>query len=130
MSADFKDIRIVALDEMASYGEPNSSLMHVVLKLSDQAPSEWSTYFNQAWTNHIYIDKHRASVSGDVLKVLCDPDDLRAIHLPELNKVIAETNEACRRYLADQQHKREAQAVKEAADRQKLLDVKRTLRFD
>jgi hypothetical protein len=74
--------------------------------------------------------KRRASVSGDRLEIICMPDELQADHLSELNKVIAETNEAFKKYDADR--KRAKQAEDEHAKRQKqeLSDLKRRLKFD
>ena len=61
MTNEFEDIRITGVDESASGGgDENSALVDVVLTLSESTPSEWATYFNQRWEQHIYMMKRRA----------------------------------------------------------------------
>lgn len=131
MITEFEDIKIVSLDDKASYkSDPSSALMHVVLSLSASAPHEWSNYFNQRWRQQFYMMKRNASVSGKRLEIYCVPDDLQNDHIPELNKVIAETNHAYRQHLAHTQQKAATQAAAEAAEREKLASIKAGLKFD
>jgi hypothetical protein len=60
------------------------------LILSSSAPIEWNDYFEKAWKSHIYLMKREASVSGNILTIICAPDELGEYHLPELNKIIDE----------------------------------------
>ena len=130
MSNNFEDIKIVAFDDHATYrSDPNSALMHVVLTLSASAPCEWSDYFNQRWKSHFYMKKRNASVSGKHLEIYCVPDELQEDHIPELNKVIAETNQAYRQYLVRAKDEADAQAERNAAEKVKLAEVKNNLKF-
>jgi hypothetical protein len=130
MLDQFNDIKIVALDDEASGPSGQGVLLRLVLKLSQSAPSAWSQYFNDAWRQHLYMMKRRASVSGDRLEIICTPDELEKDHLPELNKVIAETNEAYGKYAQEQKRLKEIEI--EAARRQSeaLSDLKGRLKFD
>ncbi|MGF6400594.1 hypothetical protein ABH905_004260 [Pseudomonas frederiksbergensis] len=131
MMTEFEDIKIVSLDDKASYkSDPSSALMHVVLSLSASAPYEWSNYFNQRWLQQSYHMKRNASVSGKRLEIYCVPDELQNVHIPELNKVIGETNDAYRLQLADGQQKAAAQVAAEAAEQEKLASIKAGLKFD
>ncbi|MCO8312550.1 hypothetical protein [Pseudomonas mandelii] len=131
MMTEFEDIKIVSLDDKTSYkSDPSSALMHVVLSLSASAPYEWSNYFNQRWLQQFYMMKRNASVSGKRLEIYCVPDDLKNDHIPELNKVIAETNQVYRQHLAHTQQKVATQAAAEAAEREKLALIKAGLKFD
>jgi hypothetical protein len=83
MSDQFTGIKIVALDDEASCPSGQGALLRLVLKLSQSAPSAWSQYFNDAWQQHLYIMKRRASVSGDRLyqtaKTLTHPRHRRPV---------------------------------------------------
>ncbi len=131
MAAGFEDIRIVAFDDKATRrGDPNLALMHLVLKLSAAAPHEWAHYFNESWRSHIYMMKRNAHVSGAQLEIYCVPEELEKNHIPELKKVISQTNEAYRHYLVRAQNEAEARAAKESAERARLSDIKSKLKFD
>lgn len=131
MDTEFEDIKIVSLDDNASYkSDPSSSLMNVVLNLSASAPHEWSDYFNQRWQQQFYMMKRNASVSGKRLEIYCVPEELQNNHIPELNKIIVETNNVYRQYLANTQQKVATQAAAEAAEREKLASIKAGLKFD
>jgi hypothetical protein len=131
MAAEFEDIKIVSFDDKATYkDDPSSALMHVVLNLSASAPHEWSNYFNQRWPQHFYMMKRNASVSGKRLEIYCVPEELQKNHIPELNKVFAETNQAYRQHLAHAEQKASEQAAAEAAERARLAKIKAGLKFE
>lgn len=58
----------------------------------------------------MYMMKRRASVSGDGLEIICMPDELEKNHLPELNKIIAETNAAYQSYVFAQTRQEQIEA--------------------
>lgn len=131
MITEFEDIKIVSLDDKASYkSDPSSAMMHVVLSLSASAPHEWSNYFNQRWQQQFYMMKRNASVSGKRLEIYCVPEELKNSHIPELNKVIAETNHAYQQHLAHTRQEVATQAAAEAAERENLASIKAGLKFD
>jgi hypothetical protein len=131
MTEEFEDIKIVAFNDQATRrGDPNLALMHLVLELSASAPHAWAQYFNECWHSHFYMMKREASVSGDRLEIYCVPDELEKHHIAELKKVISQTNQAYRQYLAQRQQAAEARAAKESEERANLAEIKSRLKFD
>lgn len=129
MASEFEDIKIIAMDDKASYkSEPNTQMMHIVLTLSASAPYEWADYFNGRWQQHFYMMKRRASVTGKILEIYCVPDEIQQ-HIQELNKVIAETNTAYRTYIQQRQLAATRSAAAEALERAELADLKSKLNF-
>lgn len=130
MSDQFTDLRIISLDDKASGPSGQGALFRLVLKLSESAPPEWEDYFNRAWEQHLYMMKRRASVSGDQLEIVCMPDELEKDHIPELNKVINETNRAYRGYLQERQQHEATQTQEAQRQREMLSNLKGRLKFD
>lgn len=130
MSDQFADIKIVALDDAASGPSGDGALIRLVLKLSDSAPSAWSQYFNEAWRQHLYMMKRRASVFGNRLEIICVPDELESDHLPELKKVVKETNEAYRKFEQEQKRLKEVEIETVRRQREALATLKGRLKFD
>lgn len=126
----FTDIKIKELDDGASGPSGEGALYRLVLKLSHSAPSAWADYFNGAWKQHFYMMKRRASVFGDTLEIICMPDELEKDHVPELKKVIAETNDAYKRWIADREQMRQVQEEQAKRQKQELSDLKGRLKFD
>lgn len=126
----FIDITIAEFDDKASEPSGRGALQRLVFKLSQRAPGDWADYFNQAWGQHLYMMKRQASVSGDRLQIECMPDEMKSDHLPELNKVIAETNRAYRSYWEQQQRQKQARAEAEKQRQAGLADLKKSLKFD
>jgi len=104
--------------------------MRLVLRLSQSVPYPWAQYFNQAWQRHFYASKRRASVHGDRLEIICMPDELQVDHLPELNKVIAETNAAYRTHVSEQSRLRQQADNEAAKQKDQLSKLKDRLKFD
>jgi hypothetical protein len=129
MADQFNDIKIVGLDDEASVPSGDRALVRVVFRLSQPAPFEWSQYFNEAWRQHLYMMKRTATVSGDRLEIICILEELEQDHLPELNKVIAETNEAYRKYAQDQSRRREMENEAARHHREALSNLKGRLKF-
>ena len=131
MTTTFTDIKIIGMDDATSRPrDPNSAIVNVAFQLSAAAPSEWANYFNQTWQQHIYMMKRRARVFGRTLEIECVPSEIEKDHLPELKKIIAETNQAYGKYADTQARQREAEAARNAATAQELKDVKNRLKFD
>lgn len=131
MPTAFTDIKIVGMDDAASRPrDPNSAIVNVVFRLSASAPSEWANYFNEMWQRHIYMTKRRARVSGQTLELECVPSEIETDHLPELKKIISETNQAYSRVAEARIRQKDAEAARNAATAQELKDVKSRLKFD
>lgn len=125
----FTDIKIKELDENASGPSGEGSLQCLVLRLSQSSPYDWANYFNEAWRHHFYMGKRRATVSGNALEIICMPDELENL-VPELNKVISQTNNAYKEYVEEDERQRQDMAEKAQIDKQKIVDLKARLKFD
>jgi hypothetical protein len=131
MTTTFTDIKIIGMDDAASRpGDLNSAIVNVTFRLSAVTPSEWANYFNAAWQQHIYMMKRRARVFGRTLEIECVPSEIENDHLPELKKIIAETNRAYSEYADVQARQRETEAARNAATALELKDVSSRLKFD
>lgn len=131
MASEFEDIKIVAMDDEASYkDESDTQMVHIVLTLSASAPYDWAQYFNERWEQQFYMMKRHASVSGLRLEIYCVPDELQRYHIPELNKVIAETNAAYRSHVVHAQQITAERDAKKGRERSELADLKSKLKFD
>jgi len=131
MAQAFQDIRIESFDDQLSYKlDKDSAIVRMTFVLTSAAPVDWSNYFNQAWDHHIYMMKRRARVIGQRLYVDCVPDEFEREHLPELKKVFDETNRAYAAHHAQVQAREQAAADREAAEKAKLADLKKNLKFD
>lgn len=131
MTATFTDIKIIGIDDAASRPRDlNSAIVNVAFQLSAAAPSEWANYFNAKWQQHIYMMKRRAHVFGRTLEIECVPSEIEKDHLPELKKIIAETNQAYAKYADAQARQRETESARNAATAQELKDVKNRLKFE
>lgn len=126
----FTDIKIVGLDDAASGPSGQGALVRLCLKLSQSAPTAWSQYFNDAWDQHFYMTKRRATAFGDRLEIVCMPVELQNEHLPELNKVISETNDAYRKHADAQISEREIEAERARQQKEELANLKGRLKFD
>lgn len=130
MSIEFNDITIIEMDDEATYKpDPNSALYDIVLKLSGSAPYDWADYFNGRWQQHIYMMKRRANVSGASLTIHCVPDELQKDHIPELNKIITETNQKYKAHLFEVEAKKQVDAKTASKEKDMLSDLKNNLKF-
>ena len=130
MPGKFTDIKIVEMDDAASGPSGEGALVRVVLKLSQNAPGAWSQYFNEAWRQHIYMMKRKASASGDHLEIVCMPDELEKDHIPELNKIISDTNKAYQNYADAQSREKEIEMENARRQKEELASLKGRLKFD
>jgi hypothetical protein len=130
IAKEFEDIRITGMDDAASHQpDPKMAMFNVVLTLSSSAPIEWSDYFNRIWKQLFFMQKRNASVSGQKLEIYCVPDELEKDLIPELNKIISETNNVYRTYQIQQIQQEAARKAQEVAEREKLKSIKNNLKF-
>jgi hypothetical protein len=125
----FSDITIEGFDEAASGPSGDRALVRLVLRLSASAPPDWARYFNQAWAQHIYMLKRRAQVAGNRLEIIAMPEELEREHLPELKKVIAETNAAYAPVAARREKEAELAAAEAKRQKDELRSLKDNLKF-
>ncbi len=124
---NFEDIKIIGLNEKSSKRIDNTEFFEINLILSSSAPIEWIEHFDKTWKSHIYLMKREAFVAGNVLTITCVPDELEKYHLPELNKIIDETNKWYKEYLYQKKLKQMKEEQKEKEDRELLCRLKENL---
>lgn len=128
---EFKDIKIVGINEEASLNKPDPStgLRTIVLVLSAPAPKEWADFFNEHWTYTLYKPKRRARVAGPRLEISCLLDEFQEHHLAPLKQLVADSNEAYRKLFTKRQTEEQERAAREAADLEKIRALK-NIKFD
>ncbi len=126
----FQDIKITGMnDKESSRPDPSMALYDIVLTLSESVPYEWADYFNQRWKQHFYMMKRRASVSGARLTIYCVPEELES-QIQELKKVITETNQKYKEHLSIQKNQMETKKQEENEDKEKMSNLKGSIKFD
>ena len=130
MSKAFSEIKITELDDGASGPSGPGALMRLVLKLSDTAPYEWCEFFDRAWQQNFYMMKRSAHASGDNIEIICMPEELQNDHIPQLKKVVAETNASYAAYGAKQEQLAAEQKAAQQKQKDDLSKLKNDLKFD
>jgi hypothetical protein len=119
----FADIAIVGLDEKASTREQGTDLFNLVLKLSAYAPSEWCDCFDSNWQYELYSMRRRAYASGNTIRILCVPSELKTEHLPHLQSVVNTANGTYKRYLAEVEAMEAKRKKKDTEDKAALAEL-------
>jgi hypothetical protein len=131
MDGTLNPIRIVGIDANESRGiDSGSAVQSIALELSTDAPGKWAEYFNDLWARHIYGMKSAANVSRNRLYITCVPADLEHQHLPELKKIVADTNNLYARLATDRMHQLDAATARKAAQENEIAELKRRIKFD
>ena len=74
--------------------------------------------------------KRRAEVFGRQLEIIAMPSEMQSDHIPELNKVISDTNEAYKKYIGQLNQAEAAEEAKKAEEKKQISDLKNSLKFD
>ena len=91
----FKNVSILAINYVQTQPIGGSGAVRVPIELSPVPPPDWMELFCQKWMAHDYEAKVEVALAGDAIFARCYPEDLEGLterHLPEIKKVIAETN--------------------------------------
>jgi len=131
VTSKFEDIKIKGMDDAASYKpDPNEELFNIVLNLSAHVPYEWADIFSNRWRFHFYMKRRIVSVSGNALHIICVLDELEKDHIPELKKVVDETNQEYRKYLKRKQTKKRKRKQLAEEEKKQLSYLKKNIKFD
>ena len=122
-SAEFQDIKIVALNDGASGLSDHGPLTSMVLALSADAPREWSDMFNKTWEINVGTMRRKATAAGDTITSICMPYELQG-QISQFNEVIAETNIAYKEKVSQEEIARHREA------REALRDLKHSLKYE
>jgi hypothetical protein len=71
----------------------------------------------------------RIVLQGNRLVIICMPEELQTDHIPELNKVMSETNAAYKKYAAEKDKAQQARAENARRQKEELAKIKGQLKF-
>lgn len=124
-------IKVIGMNESRSGGQGRAPATRIIaFDLSATPSPAWEQYFVQAWRSHIYMTKCPLEMYGAILEIDCVPADVANDHLPELKKIVAETNAALAPLRAEEERRRAAQASQEEKDAADMKTLKSQLKFD
>ena len=115
-------VTITGMDKNSSTPSGEGALVNVHLNITPP-PSGWISLFDQTWAQHIYMMKRRAHATTRHIIIRCMPNELNSDHLPELKKVIAETDEAYRKAVAVSEQRKQRQEEQDKKFRDDLDDA-------
>lgn len=121
-------VEITGMDKESSSPSGEGALVDIHLNITSP-PSGWIGLFDQLWSRHIYMMKRRAHATTRHIIVRCMPEELNAQHIPELKRVMAETDEAYRRAVAASNRTKQQQEDEKNRFRQQLDDVADNLKL-
>jgi hypothetical protein len=126
----FNDLKIVGYDPARVRSSQQAAEMRQMpLQLSARPPMGWGPLLEARYEHSFSGNKRTIKVEGAYIYADCVPEELAAI-LEDLKPMVSQTNETYRADLARQaaqQQKAETDAV---AEKQRLEDVKKGLKFD
>ncbi len=92
-------------------------------------PLEWGPLLEARYEHTFSGNKRTIKIVGAYIYVDCVPEELAAI-LEDLKPIVSQTNEAYRADLARQAAQRQKAETDAVAEKQRLEDVKKGLKFD
>lgn len=108
----FQDLRISGL-HLERCHVANYPIIRIYLKLSARPPLGWAYIFTSAWNSTVYDLKPPAGVEDGAIWIECALEELRELHLTQLEQVLAQAN-----------------ATYRATQRQKALTVRSQRQLD
>jgi hypothetical protein len=126
----FNDLKIVGFDPArVTSSQQGTEMRQMPLQLSARPPLEWGPLFEARYEHSFSGNKRTIRVVGAYIYVDCVPEDLAAV-LEDLKPIVSQTNEAYRADLARQTAQRQKAETDAVAEKQRLEDVKKGLKFD
>jgi len=126
----FNDLKIVGFDPArVTSSQQGAGMRQMPLQLSARPPLEWGPLLEARYEHSFSGDKRTIKVIGAYIYVDCVPEELAAI-LEDLKPMVSQTNEAYRADLARQAAQRQKAETDAVAEKQRLEDVKKGLKFD
>ena len=131
MSKDFENIMIVDLDvDMTRHSNKASGLRHMFLRLSSRPPTDWVRIFDNERGFPRHTMWRKAWVEGQHIVVDCVPEEIERYHLRDLKEDVANANRKYREYIVQVQAEKERDRSAEAAEKERLRNLKGNLKFD
>jgi hypothetical protein len=126
----FNDLKIVAYDpSRVRSSQQAAEMRQMPLQLSERPPVEWGPLLERQYEHSSSGNKRTIKVEGAYIYADCVPEELAAI-LEDLKPIVSQTNEAYRAELARRAAQRQKAETDAVAEKQRLEDVKKGLKFD
>ncbi|EGQ8527897.1 TPA: hypothetical protein I7264_25790 [Vibrio parahaemolyticus] len=126
----FEPIKLKKVIDEQSRRYEDTALYEIVIELSARAPQLWQDIFNNLWKRNLYMMKRNAIANSYSITITCVPDELQQSHVPELKRVVEQTNNEYQSYLAQKaQHEAEMEA-QATAEKEKLKKLSNDISFD
>ena len=126
----FTDLKIVGFDPArVTSSQQGAAMRQMPLQLSARPPLEWGPLLEARYEHSFSGNGRTVKVIGASIYVDCVPEDL-AVILEDLKSIVSQTNEAYRADLARQAAQWEKAETDAVAEKQRLEDIKKGLKFD
>lgn len=117
------------IDEQSRRYE-DTALYEIVIELSARAPQSWQDIFNHLWQQNFYMMKRTAVAYSYNITITCVPDELQQNHVPELKRVVEQTNNEYKGYLLQKAEHEAAMEAQAAAEKEKLKKLSDNISFE
>jgi hypothetical protein len=130
----FNDLKIVGFDPArVTSSQQGAGMRRMPLQLSERPPLDWGPLlearYEHSFSGNKRTNKRTIKVVGAYIYADCVPEELAAI-LEDLKPMVSQTNEAYRADLARQAAQRQKAETDAVAEKQRLEEVKKGLKFD
>lgn len=130
MTKQFQDIKVVdILDKEPVFLSTKSNLVSLSLHISPEAGLGWCQDFNNNWQNSVHKSRCTAVAGVNKIVVSCILDEFEK-YLPELKKVVEETNSALRKHLEEQSERDQKAAERVERAKETLSQLRAKIRSD
>ena len=85
-------ITLHKVDDEQSKQAEDTSLYNIKIELSASVSKEWQMIFDYLWKQNIYLMKCDAEAFRHHISIICLPDELHSHHVPELKRIVTQTN--------------------------------------
>jgi hypothetical protein len=121
----FRDLKIAGVRTKESF-VVKGNVVRIYLRLDGNPPLGWSYTFSQVWQVASYPQKAPAGADGDSIWVDCVPNELKALHLTELERAVATTNARFRDWQQEKEAARSKLEGLDSATKTQLDDLGKT----
>lgn len=126
----FEPIKLKKIIDEQSRRYEDTALYEIVIELSARAPQLWQDIFNNLWKQNLYMMKRNATANSYSITITCVPDELQQSHVPELKRVVEQTNNEYQSYLAQKAQHEAAMEAQATAENKKLKKLSNDISFD
>ncbi|MCE4937480.1 hypothetical protein [Aliivibrio fischeri] len=126
----FEPIQLKKVIDEQSRRYADTALYEIVIELSACAPQYWQEIFNHLWQQNFYMMKRDAVAYSYNVTITCVPDELQQSHVPELKRVVEQTNNEYKNYLIQKAQHEAALKAQAGVEKDKLKKLSDNVSFD